>query len=71
MTDDQATHDRIAANPRPTLTGDAAAMQEVLSAYAEAGVDEFIVPDWSLGTSLEEKSDSIDRFMTDVAAPFH
>ena len=70
MAQDEAMRDSIAAGSRPALTGAPAEMQEVLAAYAEAGVDEFIVPDWPLGASLEEKSDSLARFITDVAAPF-
>lgn len=71
MRGDQATRDRIAANPRPTLSGDAGVIQDVIRGYADGGVDEFIVPDCPPGAFVEEKSDSLERFMNDVAAPFH
>lgn len=70
MTQDERLLKSFADNDRPQLTGAPAEMQQVLAAYAEAGVDEFIVPDPPLGASLEEKSDSLARFITEVAAPF-
>jgi hypothetical protein len=38
-----------------------------VAAYAEAGVDELIVPDFNL--SISERADVIDHFMTDVITP--
>jgi F420-dependent oxidoreductase-like protein len=53
----------------PTLMVSGAEMQEQLAAYADAGVDEFIFPDWFLGTGAA-RSDVLDRFLSEVAAPF-
>jgi F420-dependent oxidoreductase-like protein len=55
--------------PMPSWSGGAAELQEVLGAYSKAGVGEFIVPDWNLGVG-NSRRDTLDRFMTEVAAPF-
>jgi F420-dependent oxidoreductase-like protein len=44
-------------------------MQHLLEAYADAGVGEFILPDWNLGKG-QARRDALDRFLTEVAAPF-
>jgi F420-dependent oxidoreductase-like protein len=46
-----------------------AQMQELLGAYAEAGVDEFILPDWNLGKGAA-RLELLDRFLGEVAEPF-
>lgn len=53
----------------PIVRVNAGEMQEILQAYAEAGVGEFIVPDWNLGKG-QERRDALDRFLTEAAAPF-
>jgi F420-dependent oxidoreductase-like protein len=57
------------SRPMPTLTVSAGEMQEQLAAYAEAGVDEFILPDWNLGRG-QARRDALDHFLADVAGPF-
>lgn len=52
----------------PTASGSAAELQDVLRAYEEANVGEFILPDWNLGTG-DARRDTMDRFMEEVAAP--
>jgi F420-dependent oxidoreductase-like protein len=54
----------------PAAAGSAAELQDVLHAYEEAKVSEFIMPDWNLGTGAARR-DAMDRFMEEVAAPFH
>lgn len=53
----------------PSVTGGVGELQEFLGGYVEAGVDEFIVPDWNLGTGSARR-DVLDRFLGEVAAPF-
>ncbi len=55
--------------PRPTVIGTPDQLQEQMAAYVEAGVDEFIVPDFTLGSG-SAKDDKLDRFLAEVAAPF-
>jgi len=53
----------------PSVNVSVAEMQDLLGRYQQARVDEFILPDWNLGTGTA-RCDIIDRFMTEVAAPF-
>ena len=53
----------------PVVRAGVEEMQHLLQAYAEVGVGEFIVPDWNLGKGSERR-DALDRFLTEVAAPF-
>ena len=52
--------------PRPTIAGNASQLADIVAAYAQAGVDELIVPDFHLplGTS---KIEFLDRFIEEVA----
>lgn len=55
--------------PMPLVRGGVGQLQELLRGYVDAGVDEFIVPDWNLGTGARRRQ-ALDRFLTEVAAPF-
>jgi F420-dependent oxidoreductase-like protein len=71
MSDDQEFLQRIrdAALPRPMLIGTPAEVTETLGRYADAGVDEFIVPDFTLPPVGPERWELMDRFITEAAAP--
>jgi F420-dependent oxidoreductase-like protein len=70
FTDDEAEADRLAeAVPRPLMAGTPERMRDVVAAYAEAGLDELIVPDFTLGSGAQ-KLEALDRFIGDVAAAF-
>jgi F420-dependent oxidoreductase-like protein len=51
----------------PGLAGTPAEMVDQLGAYQEAGVDEFIVPDWTMG-SVDRTSDTLALFWAEVAS---
>ncbi len=63
------TYDLPYRRAYPTVSGGVNELQDVLRAYEQAGVGEFVVPDWNLGTGSARR-DSLDRFMEEVAAPF-
>jgi F420-dependent oxidoreductase-like protein len=70
FTEDQAAAERLAeALPRPVLAGTPERLRDVVAAYAEAGLDELIVPDATLGTG-QQRLDQLDRFLDEVAAGF-
>jgi F420-dependent oxidoreductase-like protein len=71
LSDDQAWLDarRGADVPMPTMIGTPSELVDVVGAYAEAGVDELIIPDFTLGGG-ERAKDTYDRFLTEVAAGF-
>lgn len=52
------------------LAGNVAQVQEAIGRYQEAGVDEFIVPDFTLGRTPDQKMAVFDRFISEVAKPF-
>lgn len=55
--------------PMPLVSGGVAELQDLMAGYVEAGVSEFILPDWNLGTGGARR-DTMDRFLEEVAAPF-
>ena len=53
---------------RPAIGGTTQQLVEILGQYAEAGLDEFILPTMSLGNaSTAEVNDFADQFLTEVA----
>jgi alkanesulfonate monooxygenase SsuD/methylene tetrahydromethanopterin reductase-like flavin-dependent oxidoreductase (luciferase family) len=60
---------RNAEVPMPTMVGTPSELVDVVGAYAEAGVDELIIPDFTLGGGARAK-DTYDRFLSEVAAPY-
>lgn len=51
---------------RPHIVGTPAEVKEVISQYHQAGVDEFIVPDFTLG-GMPQKLATMDQFIQQVA----
>ena len=59
----------VPAGPAAQLVGTVAELQDAMQAYADAGVDEILVPDWAWAAG-PQRLDGIDRFLAEVAAPF-
>ena len=55
--------------PQKMMIGNSEQLTEVVAAYREAGVDELIIPDFTLGTG-QQRTDVLDRFMAEVAVHF-
>ena len=53
----------------PVIAGTPAEVTEIIGRYRDAGADEIIIPDSTLG-SLARKKDTCDLFMTEVAPAF-
>jgi F420-dependent oxidoreductase-like protein len=70
LTDDRARLERLKSRPigRPTIAGNADEVREIVRAYRDAGVDELIVPDFTLGPR-DQKLATLDLFMREVATP--
>lgn len=52
----------------PRIAGNVSQLQDIIGAYKEIGVDEFIVPDFSLGMDLnEQKMQVLDTFINEIA----
>lgn len=71
MSDNQEFLERIrsADVPRPMVVGGVAEVTETLGQYVEAGVDEFIVPDFTLPGPGAQRWEIMDRFINEAAAP--
>ena len=66
---DERARARAGTSPMPILVGTPSEVRDVVAAYAEAGVDELIVPDRTLGPP-ERRRDVMDAFLAEVAADF-
>lgn len=68
MSDDAAWLQSMRERPMQmaTMIGTPAELRDVVAAYAEAGVDELIVPDFTLGQG-DAKKRAMDTFLKDVA----
>jgi len=54
---------------RPVMVGTPEEMTEQVEAYRAAGVDELIIPDWTMGSGARAQ-DTLDLFWSEVAAHF-
>lgn len=70
FTDDAAVLERMKASGRPVIGGDGPGIRALVEQYAEAGVDELIIPGFNLGRSLAEATTIMDRFHDEVMAHF-
>jgi alkanesulfonate monooxygenase SsuD/methylene tetrahydromethanopterin reductase-like flavin-dependent oxidoreductase (luciferase family) len=71
MSDDISWLDRRRGEQvdEPRLIGIPAEILDQVGAYADAGVDELIIPDWTMG-SVSRRRDTCDQFMAEVASSF-
>jgi F420-dependent oxidoreductase-like protein len=68
LSDDRAYIEGVRANAgsRPVIAGNVEEVRAIVAAYAAAGVDELIVPDFNLGPR-EKQLPVLDRFIREVA----
>ncbi len=71
LSDDQAYLDRIRGTDigRAALVGTPTEVTDVVGAYRDAGVDELIVPDFTIGTGAR-RTETLDMFKEQVAIHF-
>lgn len=67
LSDDPAVKARAQGGGRATVAGTPGDVRATMEQYREAGVGEFIVPDFTLGRSVEDKKAVMDRFINEVA----
>lgn len=70
LTDDAAMVERMKAAGRPIIGGNGPQVRALVEQYAEAGVDELIIPDFNLGRTVADKTAVMDRFANEVMAHF-
>ena len=56
---------------RPRIIGTPSEVVDIVGAYRDVGVDELILPDFTLGSSLPRRIDTYDLFMSEVAPHFY
>jgi F420-dependent oxidoreductase-like protein len=71
LSDDEAwlADKRAAGVGRPQVVGTPSQVADTVAEFREIGVDELIVPDWTMG-SMGRRKDTCDRFITEVARQF-
>lgn len=70
LSDDPAVVERAKGAGRPVIAGNVAEVRATIQAYIDAGVDEVIIPDFTLGPGLDRKTEAMDRFTNEVASAF-
>lgn len=68
--DDQIDDVMKMADPDLTIAGTPSRLIEELSKFAEAGFDEFIVPDFFLGETTEQRREGLEIFQNEVLPAF-
>ncbi len=68
LNDDAAANEKLRSRDigRPSIIGNANEVRAVVEAYAEAGVHELIIPDFTMGGSTQ-KIATMDKFIEEVA----
>lgn len=69
LSDDRAKVEQARANAGrpPVVAGNVSEVRDIMARYRDAGVDEFILPDFNLGKGAQ-KQETMDRFIREVAA---
>ena len=72
FTDNDAQRDELAAKTRAdrAIFGSTAEIVDVVAQYAQAGLDEFALPDFTLGSSPSHRRETIERFHEEVVSTF-
>lgn len=69
-TDDAERVAQARAAGRPVLGGSRDELLRTVQEYVEVGVDELIIPDFTLGQNAFERTEQMDRFINDIAPEF-
>lgn len=71
LSDDETYLNRMkeGSSGRPTIIGNVNEVTEIVNGYVEAGVQELIIPDFTLGQG-QRKIDTLDKFINEVAVSF-
>ena len=60
---------RDSTDKPPKIAGTVSELRDVIAGYAEAGVNELIVPDFTLGSDCNRKKlDTLDLFIEEIAS---
>ncbi|MEP7203824.1 MAG: LLM class flavin-dependent oxidoreductase [Ilumatobacteraceae bacterium] len=70
ITDSDAQRDELLAKTRAdrTIVGSTSEIVDIIGQYAQAGLDEFALPDFNLNTSPTQRRETIERFHEEVVS---
>ncbi len=68
--DDEERVARARASGRPVLGGSRDELLRTVQEYIDVGVDELIIPDFTLGANAFERTEQMDRFINEIATEF-
>ena len=68
--DDEERVANARASGRPVLGGSRDELLRTVQEYIDVGVDELIIPDFTLGANAFERTEQMDRFINEIAAEF-
>jgi F420-dependent oxidoreductase-like protein len=68
-TDAEERRERLTAGPLPAVMGSAEEVLDTIGGYAEAGIDELIIPDFALGDG-QRRLDALERLREEVFVKF-
>ena len=73
LTDDDGTRDKLraVAPAGRSLVGGPSELVDLFGTYVEAGVDEFAIPDFTLGDTPEQRADTYARLHAEVVSALH
>ena len=70
LTDDSAAVEKMKASGRPVIGGTGPQIRATIEQYADAGVDEVIIPGFNLGQEVDRVKSVMDRFNSEVMSAF-
>ena len=70
MTDNEDILGPARASGRPVLGGSNDEIKQTVQAYVDAGVDEIIIPDFTLGNNAFQRTEQMNRFIEEIAPEF-
>ena len=70
MTENEEILGPVRASGRPVLGGSNDEIKRTVQAYIDAGVDELIIPDFTLGSNAFQRTEQMDRFIEEIAPEF-
>jgi alkanesulfonate monooxygenase SsuD/methylene tetrahydromethanopterin reductase-like flavin-dependent oxidoreductase (luciferase family) len=73
MSDDESFLENMRNNqlPMAAMIGTPKELGETMQEYVDLGVDELLIPSFTLPPAGAARNDYLDRFFTEVVAPFH
>ena len=70
MSDNPEVVEKVAGGGGPVIVGNAEQVRAIVQRYADIGVNEIIIPDFNMDSSVDEKKAGAGRFKNEVGSTF-